>query len=67
MCMRDVQMGWTGYVHVAAIRMMGIVNAIQLVNESCKCLCKPDGLGEEAPPQSLSFCHHAPEALARWQ
>ncbi len=23
--------------------------------------------GEEAPPQSLSFCHHAPEALARWQ
>ncbi len=22
---------------------------------------------EEAPPQSLSFCHHAPEALARWQ
>ncbi len=26
-----------------------------------------DGLREEAPPQSLSFCHHAPEALARWQ
>ncbi len=25
------------------------------------------GLREEAPPQSLSFCHHAPEALARWQ
>ncbi len=24
-------------------------------------------LREEAPPQSLSFCHHAPEALARWQ
>ncbi len=23
------------------------------------------GLGKEAPPQSLSFCHHAPEALAR--
>ncbi len=22
---------------------------------------------EEAPPQSLSHCHHAPEALARWQ
>ncbi len=22
---------------------------------------------EEAPPKSLSFCHHAPEALARWQ
>ncbi len=21
-----------------------------------------DGLREEAPPQSLSFCHHAPEA-----
>ncbi len=35
-------------------------------NESCKCLgnwvCvkEPDGLREEAPPQSLSFCHHAP-------
>ncbi len=26
-----------------------------------------DGLREEALPQSLSFCHHAPEALARWQ
>ncbi len=25
------------------------------------------GLREEALPQSLSFCHHAPEALARWQ
>ncbi len=24
-------------------------------------------LREEAPPQSLSFCHHAPEALAKWQ
>ncbi len=22
---------------------------------------------EEAPPKSLGFCHHAPEALARWQ
>ncbi len=42
-------------------------------NESCKCLwdwvCvkEPDGLREEAPPQSLSFCHPDPEALARWQ
>ncbi len=27
----------------------------------------PDEFREEAPPQSLSFCHHAPEALARWQ
>ncbi len=27
----------------------------------------PDGLREEAPPKSLSFHHHAPEALARWQ
>ncbi len=27
---------------------------------------EPDGLREEAPPQSLSFCHLAPEALARW-
>ncbi len=25
------------------------------------------GLREEAPPQSHSFCHHVPEALARWQ
>ncbi len=24
-------------------------------------------LREETPPQSFSFCHHAPEALARWQ
>ncbi len=31
------------------------------------CVKEPDGLREEAPPQSLSFCHHAPEALARWQ
>ncbi len=23
--------------------------------------------GEEAPPKSLGFCHHAPEVLARWQ
>ncbi len=22
---------------------------------------------KNSPPQSLSFCHHAPEALARWQ
>ncbi len=42
-------------------------------NESCEslwnrvCVKEPDGLREEAPPQSLSFCHHAPEALARWQ
>ncbi len=26
-----------------------------------------DGLGEEAPPKSLSFCHQAAEALTRWQ
>ncbi len=26
-----------------------------------------DGLGEEAPPESLSFCHQAAEALTRWQ
>ncbi len=26
-----------------------------------------DGLREEAPPKSLSFCHHAPVAFARWQ
>ncbi len=23
--------------------------------------------GKEAPPKSLSFCHHAMEALTRWQ
>ncbi len=28
---RDVQMGWIGYVHVAAIRMKGIVNVLQLI------------------------------------
>ncbi len=28
---------------------------------------EPDGLGEETPPESISFCHHAPEALTRWQ
>ncbi len=28
---------------------------------------EPDGLGEEAPPESLSFCHQAAEALTRWQ
>ncbi len=26
-----------------------------------------DGLGEETPPQSLSFCHQAAEALTRLQ
>ncbi len=26
-----------------------------------------DGLGEETPPESLSFCHQATEALTRWQ
>ncbi len=26
-----------------------------------------DGLGEETPPKSLSFCHRAAEALTRWQ
>ncbi len=24
-------------------------------------------MGEEAPPKSLSFCHHAQVALARWE
>ncbi len=28
---------------------------------------EPDGLGEETPPKSLSFCHQAVEALTRWQ
>ncbi len=28
---------------------------------------EPDGLREEALPQSFSLCHHAPEAPARWQ
>ncbi len=28
---------------------------------------KSDGLGEETPPKSLSFCHQAAEALTRWQ
>ncbi len=40
---RDVQEGCANglyrvyTVHVAAIRMTGIVNVLQLVNESCKC------------------------------
>ncbi len=38
MCKRDVQTGCTGYIYVAAIRMMRIVNVLQLINESCKCL-----------------------------
>ncbi len=42
-----------------------------LLNESCKCyeteFRSLMGLREEAPPKSLSFYHHAPEALARWQ
>ncbi len=51
---RDVQTGWTGYVHVAAIRMMGIVNAIQLimslvnVYETEFVLRRPGGPREEA-------------------
>ncbi len=27
----------------------------------------PDGLREEAPPKSFSYCHHALVAFARWQ
>ncbi len=42
---------------------MSLVN----VHETELCVKEPDGLREEAPPQSLSFCHHAPEAPARWQ
>ncbi len=34
---RDVETGCTRYIHVAAIRMMRIVNVLQLVIESCKC------------------------------
>ncbi len=38
-------------------------------NESCEslwnrvCVKEPDGLREEALPQSLCLCHQAPEAL----
>ncbi len=42
--------------------IMSLVSVLDWV-----CVKEPDGLREEAPPQSLSFCHHAPEALARWQ
>ncbi len=42
------------------------MNVLQLIM-SLVCVKEPDGLREEAPPQSLSFCRHAPEALARWQ
>ncbi len=42
-------------------------------NESCEslwnrvCVKEPDGLREEALPQSLCLCHQAPVAPARWQ
>ncbi len=42
-------------------------------DESCEslwnrvCVKEPDGLREEALPQSLCLCHQAPEAPARWQ
>ncbi len=31
------------------------------------CVKEPDGLREEALPQSLCLCHQAPVAPARWQ
>ncbi len=63
---RDVQTGCSGYVHKnTGDENMFLSNNLVSVYEVC--VKEPDGLREEAPPQSLSFCHHAPEALARWQ
>ncbi len=41
------------------------MNVLQLIMSLVKVY--ETGFVEEAPPQSLSFCHHAPEVLARWQ
>ncbi len=60
MCKKNVQTGCTGYVHIKLSHVN--VNVMRL-----SLSLGADGLREEAPPQSLSFCHHAPEALARWQ
>ncbi len=56
-------------VHIAAMRMMENDECFySLLNESCRCYeTEFRSLRVEAPPQSLSFCHHAPESLARWQ
>ncbi len=47
--------------------VLQLIISLVSVYETGFVLRRPDGLREEAPPQSLSFCHHAPEALARWQ
>ncbi len=44
-----------------------IVNILQFIKLSLACYLTEFEFREEAPPQSLSFCHHAPVALARWQ
>ncbi len=63
MCKKTVQTarrmckhGCTGYVHIK-------LSHVNVMRRSLSLSLEPDGLREEAPPQSLSFCHHAPEAL----
>ncbi len=62
----NVQTGCTGYVHIAAMRKMENDGCYSLLNESYRCY-ETEFRSLEAPPQSLSFCHHTSEALARWQ
>ncbi len=69
MCKRDVQTVVPG-THGSNtddknMNVLQLIMSLVIVYETE--FVEPDGLREEAPPQSLSFCHHAPEALARWQ
>ncbi len=61
------------YIYIAAIRWWRIMNILLIIKWShvdvmrLSLSLRAWWLGEEAPPKSLSFCHHAPEALTRWQ
>ncbi len=46
---------------------MNIILIIKLSHVDVMRLSLSLGKLSLAPPQSLSFCHHAPVALARWQ
>ncbi len=73
MCKRNVQAGCNGYVHIAAIRMMenGGWFTVYWI-ESCKCYLTKFKFrslmawGKKLLLSLSVFCHHAPEALARW-
>ncbi len=49
------------------MNVLQLIMSLVSVYETGFALTSLMALREEAPPQSLSFCHHAPEALARWQ